>query len=170
MEIPLLGQLSPHPDIPEWLVSQPVAIRYFDGLQLAFTLDGLEASDESDTREAIESFLKLDSVDRIAASPYVFKNYQQIASVLRKEDIGCEIAAEIDVWKHVRPTEIFVSRRNRGSRAICIQILAECDWEPEHGLQIIFRDGRVLSRVSAQDGHLTHADAHGLPEDQDRIV
>jgi len=49
-------------------------------------------------------------------------------------------------------------------------IAAECDWEREHGLQIIYRHGCELSRVSAQDGHVTHTDAFGLPEDQDKIA
>jgi len=51
-----------------------------------------------------------------------------------------------------------------------VKICAECTWEPEHGLQIVYREGSVLSRVSDQDRHLTHADAHGLPESQDRIA
>jgi hypothetical protein len=37
-------------------------------------------------------------------------------------------------------------------------------------LQIVYRRGSELSRVSAQDGHLTHTDAFDLPEDQDRIA
>ena len=45
----------------------------------------------------------------------------------------------------------------------------DCDWEPEHGLQLVFRKGQSLSRVSDDDGHLTYSDAFNLPEDQDRI-
>lgn len=39
----------------------------------------------------------------------------------------------------------------------------------EHGLQIIYRAGRVLSRVREQDGHLTFTDAHDMPEEQGKI-
>jgi len=51
-----------------------------------------------------------------------------------------------------------------------VQITAECEWEPEHGLQIVYRDGSELKRVSQQDGHLTYVDAYGLPESEDRIA
>jgi hypothetical protein len=169
MNIPSLGSLTPHSDIPEWLVSKPLAIPYFDGLKLTLTLDGLDSTDERKANTTIESFLKLSAEDRIAASPYVFKNYQRIADLAYEEDLGCKIASNRDVWNHVRPSEIFVRRRGQ-DQTIYVQISAECDWEPEHGLQIVYRHGRMLSRVSAQDGHLTHSDAYGLPEDQDRIA
>ncbi len=37
-----------------------------------------------------------------------------------------------------------------------VQIAADCDWEPEHGLQLVYRGGNELVRVSEQDGHLTN--------------
>ena len=170
MNISHLGNLTPHADIPEWLVSKPVPVPYFDGLELTFTLDGLEDTDEPDVKAAIESFLKLSSADRLAASPHVFKNYKRIADLANEENLGFTITSEHAVWDHVRPSEVFVSRRSRRDRAIYVQITAECDWEPEHGLQIIYRRGAKLSRVSDQDGHLTYTDAFDLPEDQDRIA
>jgi hypothetical protein len=75
MKIHAIGYLRPHPDVPEWLVSEPIAIPYFDGLSLTFTLDGLEEADAGEANAAIESFLRLASKDRQAASPYVYKNY-----------------------------------------------------------------------------------------------
>ena len=171
MNISAIGELHPHPDVPdEWLVSAPVPIPYFDGLQLTFTLDGLEDADERETATAIESFLALGSKDRLAASECVYQNYLRIANIADEEDLGCRIDSPTEVWKHVRPSELFVSRRQYGERAIYIQITANCDWEREHGLQIVYRRGAQLSRVSDIDDHLTHADAYDLPEDQDRIV
>jgi hypothetical protein len=100
---------------------------------------------------------------------YVFANYAEMKAALSAEDLDCDIASAADEWPHVHPKEIFVSRR-RQDRAIYVQIFAECDWEPEHGLQIVYRNGRLLSRVSDQDGHRTHTDAYGLPESEDRIT
>jgi hypothetical protein len=34
------------------------------------------------------------------------------------------------------------------------------DWEPEHGLQIVFRDGRAVTKVGPYGGHLTNSAAH----------
>jgi hypothetical protein len=170
MKIPAIGALRPHPDVPEWQTSDPIEIPYFDGKKFAIILEVLEDSDEEDVQSAIVCFLNLGPKDRLRASQYVFANYREIANLVSKEDLGCQIASKEDVWEHVHPSEIFVSKRDRRDRAIYIQITAECDWEPEHGLQIIYRRGAELSRVSDQDGHLTHTDAYDLPEDQDRIA
>ena len=84
--------------------------------------------------------------------------------------MGCRITLDEEVWQHVRSSEVFISRRHRPDNAIYISISAECDWEPEPGLQIGHRRGSELTRVSDQDGHLTQTDAYDLPEEQDRIV
>jgi len=99
---------------------------------------------------AVESFLRLGPKDRIAASPYVYKNYLRIRDLAAVGNLCLTTEAR--------------------DKAVYIQITAACDWEPEHGLQIIYRRGVDVSRVSAQDGHLTHTDARDLPEDQDKIA
>lgn len=170
MNIAPLGMLKAHDDIPEWLISEPVAIPYFDGKLLSFTVDGLGQSDKRDIERAIQSFLALTTSDRLAATKYVYRNYQQIADVADDDDLNCNITSEAEVWDHVRAEELFVSRRPRLDRLIYIQIGCNCDWEPEHGLQIVYRQGALLSRVSAQDGHLTYSDAYDVPEDQDTIA
>ena len=170
MKIPAIGTLRPHLDVPEWLMSDAIEIPYFDGRKLAMIVDALEESDEKDAQSAIVSFLNLGSRDRLLASQYVFANYQKVADLVSRNDLGYQITSEKEVWEHVHPSDIFISRRRRRDRAIYIQINAECDWEPEHGLQIVYRRGWELSRVSDQDGHLTHTDAYDLPEDQDRIA
>ena len=170
MNIPEIGKLAPHAKIPGWLTSQPVAVPYFDGLRLTITLDGLEQADEADAAFTIHSFLRLGRADRVAASRYVFQNYRQMADAVDEDDFGCQIKSDADVWEHVHPSEIFVSRRPRRDQSIYVTITAECDWEREHGLQIIYRRGCELSRVSDQDGHLTHTDAYDLPEEEDRIA
>jgi hypothetical protein len=37
-------------------------------------------------------------------------------------------------------------------------------------LQLVFRQGRQLTRVSGQDGHLTHADAYNVPDSEDALL
>ena len=170
VNIPALGPLTPDSKIPAWLVSAPISVPFFDGQRLTFTLDGLEESDTSDVIVAIRAFLALGAETRTAATPYIFANYRRIAELVSADDLGCEIASPQEVWAHIQPSEIFVSRRHRRDQAIYVQITAECDWEPEHGLQIVFRRGHELVRVSEQDGHLTHADAFNLPESEDKIV
>ena len=169
MNIPSLGPLHVDKSIPEWLVSQPVTVPCFDNLPLTFTLNSLTAEDVVDTSEAVAAFLGLGARDRMAASPFMFQNYRRMADAVSEADLDCWVMAPEEVWAHVHPTEVFVSRRRRDG-IIYVQVTAECDWEREHGLQIIYRQGNELSRVSAQDGHLTHADAYGLPDTEDKIA
>ncbi len=170
MNIPELGPLHPDSTIPEWLVSAPISVPYFDGRPLTFTLDGLTEADTEDVQKAVQAFLALGSDARLAASPYVFQNYRRMVDAVGEGELECQVATPEAVWAHVHPSEIYVSRRDRRDKLIYIQITAECDWEQEHGLQIVYRQGNVLSRVSDQDGHLTHTDAYDIPEDQDRIA
>jgi hypothetical protein len=170
MNIPMLGPLRPDQHIPEWLVAEPLEIPFFGNLKLPVTLESHDEADEEEIKTALTSFLSLDPDDRLAISRYVFQNYRTMAESVSEEDLDCQIESEEGVWQHVHPTGIYISRRHRRDQAIYLVIAANCDWEREHGLQIVYRNGSDLARVSDQDGHLTHADAYALPEEQDRIV
>lgn len=170
MNIAPLGILKPDPKLPEWLVSEPVSVPYFGGQPLTFTLVGLTEADTEDMQSAVTAFLGLKADARLAASRYVFQNYRRMVEAVGEDEIECHIKSPDDVWAYVQPSEIFVSRRNRRDMLIYIQITAECDWEREHGLQIVYRRGSELSRVSDQDGHLTHTDAYDLSEEQDKVA
>lgn len=170
LHISRLGPLEPDPDIPEWLVSGPLPIPFFDGERLPVTLQEPKVGDETDIENAISGFLRLGRHDRVSISKYLFANYQLTAGLASEEDLGCHIESEEAVWQHVRPTNIYVSRRHCRDCRVYVSIAANCDWEPEHGLQIVYRGGSELVRVSDQDGHLTHTDAYDLPEEQDKIV
>ena len=170
MNISQLGSLTPHARFPDWLVSGPVAVPYFDGLQLPFTLEGFTEADQAETQAAMDAFFALGNDARLRTSGHVFANYRHMADVVGEDDLGCHIDTAEAVWPHVYPTEVFVARRHRRERAVYVQLLAECDWEQEHGLQIVYRRGAELVRVSEQDGRLTLADGADLPEDQDRMT
>jgi hypothetical protein len=72
------------------------------------------------------------------------------------------LAKPSDVWSYVHfGSELHVSRRTKGDveDGVYLSIECNCDWEPEHGMQLVLRDGRTVSKVSPYDGHLTNADA-----------
>jgi len=165
MRIDQLGELTPDRDVPEWLVSNTVAIPYFSGARLRFVFDGLEDDDKPDeVASAVRRFLGLSVRDRDEAAPRLFDNYREICTAIGEGRVGVALGGPADAWNHVRPDEIRVTRRSRGDRKVYVQITAECAWEREHGLQIVYRDGFELGRVSQQDGHLTPADALGLSD------
>jgi hypothetical protein len=170
MKIEHLGELTIHPELDDWLQSPEVRIEYFDGVKLKFVFEDItEDPKPDDYRTAVSSFLAMTLADRENATLYVHKNYADFINDVDEEDVYVRIDDCSDVWKHVFPTVIHVSRRPYGDKKVYIVINAECDWEIEHGLQIVYREGGILQRVSDQDGHLTYCDARNLPESEDRI-
>jgi hypothetical protein len=164
-----VGELTVDESIPEWLVSQKIDVPWWPGAKLRFVFPDLDDDARpSDFASAVTRFLALTQLDRDHAASYVLANYKEACDAVDGGDVGVTIQNAADVWQHVHLDEVFVRRRSSDGR-VYVQLMAECRWDAEHGLQIVFRDGRELSRVSQQDDHLTYADAHGLPDSHDRI-
>ena len=133
-------------------------------------LESYEVDSERDEFEvAVRNFLALTVADRALATPHVYKNYLDFAYAVGPDDLEVEIDDPDEVWNHVHPRAVRVRRRHRREARVYVVVAAECDWEPEHGLQLVYRDGKELSRVSAQDGHVTWADAYDVPDDEDWV-
>jgi hypothetical protein len=114
-----------------------------------------------DMARAMRSFVALKPSALAAAEKDVFRYYLDC-----KGDLGpgsVEIARAKDVWKHVRfGVEATFSRRRIGGK-VYVSLGCACDWEQEHGLQIVFEEGRRVNKVGAFDGHLTNSDAYADP-------
>jgi len=169
INVPSLGKLNQNDRFDDWWESEKeIKIPFFDNLEIKFTITAEESDINEDFNKAIDNFLQLKDSQRLEASKYVFKNYKDFIKAVGEEGFDFKVDNENDIWKHVHPTGIYIKRRS-DDNLIYIKIAAECDWEEEHGLQIIYKNGNKLSRVSEQDGHLTYTDAYDLPENEDRI-
>jgi hypothetical protein len=62
-----------------------------------------------------------------------------------------------------------VSRRPYGDELIYISLACAGDWEREHGLQVVFKQGLLVNKVGPFDGHLTNSDAYANKELEDVI-
>lgn len=157
--LPLIGTLTQDLDIPEWWESTPVPVPYFSGAPVPFIIEEewQGSSYPPQLESAIAAFLALGEADRIAASDAVFANYRDSvdATGIAEPDVDDPTA----IWEHLTPVEVHVRRRPLADRDFYIQIDCNCEWEKEHGLQIVYRGGTELVRVSDQDGHLTEEDA-----------
>lgn len=152
-----IGKLKPHPDIPEeWLISEPISIPFFDGEKINFIFDGYQDDEAffSDVDEAIFNFLAKNKNDRLEVSPLIFENYTEFVDDVGEDKDIPTIENEKDIWQFVYPQEIYVSRYHTGDKNIYLQIHCGCEWEIEHGLQLIFKKGKKLTRVSEIDGHI----------------
>ena len=112
---------------------------------------------KADFHAAISAFLALGESVRKAAAVPVFEYYEDMKEAVGEDDVGVSIAGPGDVWPHVRhDDEVAIARDTDGDGQVYVWVTGECAWEPEHGLQIVFRGGRSVTRVSPCDGHLTN--------------
>lgn len=173
----IIGELQQDKTFSDWWKSSAIEIPFLDNLKLEITFMDFEPEYDStfiqEADQALTNFLKLTTNDRESISGLAFKNCMDFLA-----DIGFDeadeslrqIKNESEIWGFIQPTEIYISRRYTGDNDIYVQIVCECDWEQEHGLQLVFRQGKQLTRISEQDGHLTEADAFDKPDSEDELL
>lgn len=155
MEIPGLGAVVDD-DTFEGYRSKAVTVGVLGGLPCEFVVQGYEeVEDQEDFQAAIRAFLALEPSALTAAAPAIYAYYLKVRRELGDE-LDVEIAGPDDVLKYVSlGTEAEVLRNDDGDGRIYVSLECECDWEPEHGLQLVFRDGAGVTRVGPYDGELT---------------
>ncbi|MEC5158057.1 hypothetical protein RCH13_001974 [Chryseobacterium sp. MP_3.2] len=127
--------------------------------------------DEAD--QALINFLKLKTEDRNSISELAYKNcidYLDAVENGEADEPFRHIMDKNEIWNFIHPTEIHVTSRPYKEQDIYVMLACECDWEEEHGLQFVFRQGRKLTRISDQDGHLTESDASDKPDEEDELL
>ena len=134
------------------------------------TLDTIFIS-EADT--AIRNFLNLATSDRDDYSELIYKNCTDALDTLGDDDANPDLANLNDpneIWRFVNPSGIYISRRHRRETDIYLAVSCGCEWEEEHGLQLVFKQGKKLTRVSGHDGHIIEADAYDIPDEEDELL
>lgn len=174
---PILGQLTRDERFPDWWRSEETPIPFFDGKKLPVLFRGLEPDADksfiSAADEALTNFFALGKSYRESISPLVYKNCKDFLEAVGYDEADqalWDIKDGNEIWQFVHPSEIYVTRRPCKERDMYVQIACECDWEPEHGLQLVFKQGKKVTRVSDQDGHLTEADAYDKPDQEDELL
>jgi hypothetical protein len=161
--LPILGDLHQDEHVADWWASRPIPVPLFSGALLEFVVD-VEAHDDKyppDVGEAIRAFLRLDETDRLAASSRVCAYHREILDNARRRRMVEVMHLEPrqlndphDIWKFVQPRRVHVERHVARDGDIYVAVACECGWEPEHGLQLVYRRGVELVRAGAEDGHL----------------
>ncbi|MFD4672821.1 DUF6985 domain-containing protein [Lentzea sp. NPDC058450] len=153
MEIPGLGVVTE--DEHGSLVSAPVEVPVLGGA-FRWHVDGYQ--DDPAPHEfhaAVKAFLALDGRALEAAAAGVFDYYRHMGEIFGDElDDFPRIAGPDQVWDHVTfGHEVTVTRGDEGD-PVFVSVEAECEWEVEHGLQVVFREGARITKVGPYDGHL----------------
>lgn len=166
IEIPLLGELEID-QFDDWLRSKPITVNVLGGAQFEFIIEEYESDEaKEEFHDAIKNFLSIDEVVLKNAQEYIYRYYRDIFVQLAPgDDWYVEIAGPEDVWKHIKfGSTPIVSRRPYGDELVYISLECSCDWEQEHGLQIVFKQGLYINKVGPFDGHLTNSDAYANDE------
>lgn len=173
----IIGPLKQDDCFSDWWKSEKIAIPFFKSEKLTITFKNFEPENDKtfveEADHALNNFLKLNTDDRISISEYVYKNCTDTLEAVGFDNVDeslRQIKSKNEIWKFIQPTEIYITRRPYNEQDIYVQIACECDWEQEHGLQLIFRQGKKLTRISEQDGHLTEADAYDKPDEEDELL
>lgn len=151
-----LGRVKPDEFGDIWEAKE-IAIPLFDGRSVETQLFNVSAADVVAIDAAMGNFLALGAADRQVVAPQVLANcHDFLEAVGAESDEDREMAALTDasgVWRFVDCRALQITRdETEGEPSIYIALICNCAWEQEHGLQIVYRNGNVLGRVSARDG------------------
>jgi hypothetical protein len=143
-------------------VSKPISLAVLSGKKCTVLVEGYDEDPPvEDFDAAIANFLKAPNTVLTSAQSHIFRYYLDIKESVEPEDDFPSIGSPSDIWKFVQlGEEAFVSRRPHGDKSIYISLECNCDWEPEHGLQIVFKNGGIVNKIGPFDGHLTNSDAY----------
>jgi hypothetical protein len=128
------------------------------------------AEDQVLRREAIGGFVAGGAQLLEEATPFMWAYYRSTAAEFTPEEQARygipEIPGSADIWEHVQfrhPPEWRLGGGPLMPGRCYLSFEGEVSWEPEHGLQLVYEDGRRVCKVSQYDGHATVAHAYGDP-------
>lgn len=158
MKIPGLGEFTLDEGT-DWYISEPVRVPLLRDAECEIALE--EYDDDSHKEEfhaAIQNFLSAPFAVLKEVEGDIFAYYQDMNACWQPSDEEyLVIESPSGVWDHIEfGFEPVVSR---GDDGVYVSLECSCDWEPEHGLQIVFKNGNKVSKVGPYDGHLTNANA-----------
>lgn len=159
MEIPGLGPCK-YDNSLEWYRSEKLPVPVLGGKQCHFVVAGYDDDEnKADYHAAIANFLSIDPSVLKKAEPHLYRYYESVLAYLDEDEVET-IDSPSDVWNHIElGDEALVGRRTEGDLGIYISLECGCDWEEEHGLQIVFKNGERVNKVGPYDGHFAHSDS-----------
>jgi len=156
--------------------SELIEIPFFDNrkLRVLFEAEDLDDSEGIELLDrAIGEFLRKSISDRLSLSESVYKNCMDSLNCLgymERDKSLWDIQNPNEVWNYVVPNEIYVMSASDLEENAHVVIHCECEWELEHGLQLVFEDGKDITRISGIDGHLTDDADNNLATGDKRLT
>lgn len=148
-----------------------IIVAYFDDAEVEF--DGEIDPDDPKSTSALAAFLALSKQDRLSDTRHVFAFYRDYYEEADKpewldEEVGV-LQLPADIWNHVTPGTLILEKGRNDDDDWFVVIEAECGWDTEHGLMLVWRNGTALTKVGGYNGHLTNANAYADPSLQNVV-
>ncbi|MFC4690929.1 DUF6985 domain-containing protein [Dokdonia genika] len=166
----IIGELKQNDQFEDWWESELIEIPFFDNKRMKITfMDFIPERDTEFIKEAdkaLKTFLKKSESDRLLISNLAYENCMEFLNAVEfdEEDQPLwDIKDKNQIWKFIYPQDIYVTRSHDKFEIIYLNLACECEWEQEHGLQLLFKEGEKLTRISEQDGHITESDSYEKP-------
>jgi hypothetical protein len=152
----------------DWLTSEPVDVPAL-GTHCRFIVDGFVPAETTSLSESAQAFCALSTDElRREAGDHVWAYYSDFAAHYGDEPRFPAIAGVDQVWDFVKfGAEVWV-RRQEGHWYVSVE--SECAWEPEHGLELVFRGGNELVKVGQVDGQVTNRWAYNDDSIPDNVI
>lgn len=170
----VLGKLKQNSEFIDWWESEEIEVPFFDNQKLAVTFMEFEPENDNtvidEADQALTYFLKLNTEDRNSISELTYKNCRDFLEAVEFDEDDeplRQIKDENEIWNFIYPIGISAERRLCNDKDLYVVVVCNCDWEQEHGLQFVFKQGKKLTRISDIDGYLTDADAYNIPDEED---
>ena len=102
------------------------------------------------------------------ATPHLWAYYRSTADEFTREQRAAygipELPDSTDVWSQVAihlPPDMSLGHPPLSPARSYMSFEGEVSWEPEHGLQLVLKEGVEVCKVGPYDGHATTAHAFG---------
>jgi hypothetical protein len=144
----IVGPLHKNKDYSGMYESEAITLPYWERekVKVSFT-KGDDAAFMKTAEVVLKRFLKLTKADRMQDSKRIYINYQD---VLNSGKPAIERLSAQTIWDFVTPIALFIERDINGKYYAVLS--CKCEWEKTHGLQLVFKEGKKLTRASGHDG------------------
>jgi hypothetical protein len=169
MENPIIGKLTKNQKF-DWYESELIKVPCLNNSECKFIFERYEKDlNKIEFDQALTNFLNLspEVFNKINSDLYHYY-IDSIKDYGLKNYLKIESSENILNYVHIR-AEVMICRRVYGDKGIYITLEGECDWEKEHGLQIVFKSGEYINKIGPFDSHLTNSDAYAREEFEDVI-
>jgi hypothetical protein len=144
----IVGPLKANPGYAGCYESVPIPIPYFSqSMKITFS-KGNESIFMEGAEVVLKRFLQLTEEDRLSNSKMVERYYGACVKELGAQPLNISSAKEVCTL--VTPTQVFIEQNIKGRYYVTIS--CKCEWEKTYGLQLVFREGKKLTRANGHDG------------------